>query len=387
MQLQKLKLCDIVPYDNNPRKNDEAVKLVAESIKQCPYIAPIIVDEDGVILAGHTRYKALQQLGYKEAEVIVKNNLTSEQKKKYRLLDNKTGEFAEWDFDLLAQELEGLDFGDLDLDWGIDFTQGKANIADDNYSQGNIVEPKSKLGDIYQLGRHRLMCGDCNIEQNRNLLLDGAKIELVYTDPPYDMDMGGGGCFGQSMTNIKKEIADIIHFDPYSLKWLNDFPAGSLYVWTSKNGVPKYFDIFKNAAGFSILTWVKTNPVPFTHGSFLPDTEYCLYFRRKNATWNNSLKPTEIYRRSYISKKETRMEDGGDRHPTIKPLDMVSDKIRISSTEGGNVFDPFGGSGTTLIACEALGRCCYMMEIDPAYCDVIIDRWEKYTGRTAQKVV
>lgn len=206
MQLQKLKLCDIVPYDNNPRKNDEAVKLVAESIKQCSYIAPIIVDEDGVILAGHTRYKALQQLGYKEAEVIVKNNLTSEQKKKYRLLDNKTGEFAEWDFDLLAQELEGLDFGDLDLDWGIDFTQGKANIADDNYSQGNIVEPKSKLGDIYQLGRHRLMCGDCNIEQNRNLLLDGAKIELVYTDPPYDMNMGGGGCFGQSMTNKKRRL-------------------------------------------------------------------------------------------------------------------------------------------------------------------------------------
>lgn len=158
MELQTLKIKDIHPYERNARKNDQAVDAVAKSIEQCSYVAPIVVDENHVILAGHTRWKALKKLGRTECECIVKDGLTEEQKKKYRLLDNKTNELAGWDFDLLTDELDGLDFGDLKLDWGVG--QKEPDVFEDNYNPVIPEEPKSKLGRIYQLGRHRLMCGD-----------------------------------------------------------------------------------------------------------------------------------------------------------------------------------------------------------------------------------
>ena len=184
MQLITMKLKDIRPYPNNPRKNDTAVEAVAESIRQCGYVAPIIVDENGVILAGHTRYKALKALGRSEAEVVVKEGLTEEQKKKYRLLDNKTNELADWDLELLAQELEGLDFGDLDLDWGIEL-EGLKEVQEDDYDIVPPEQPKAKMGDIYQLGRHRLMCGDSTKKEDVETLVNGTKVDMLLTDPPY----------------------------------------------------------------------------------------------------------------------------------------------------------------------------------------------------------
>lgn len=145
MQIEKIKIADIKPYERNARKNDQAVDAVAESIRQCEYIAPIIVDENHVILAGHTRWKALKKLGYKDAECVVKPGLSEEQKQKYRLLDNKTAELADWDFDLLADELEGLDFGDLDLDWGLsipDFSDGESYDESSSEKSDTIVCPK-----------------------------------------------------------------------------------------------------------------------------------------------------------------------------------------------------------------------------------------------------
>ncbi len=161
MDIIKLKIADIVPYDKNPRKNDGAVDAVAESIKQCGYCAPIVIDEDNVILAGHTRLKALKKLKYKECECVRKVGMTEEQKRKYRLLDNKTNELAEWDMDLLKGELDGLDF--LDFDFGFDIADESAPqaiVEDDAPEVDNQAEPITKLGDIWQLGRHRLMCGD-----------------------------------------------------------------------------------------------------------------------------------------------------------------------------------------------------------------------------------
>ena len=159
MELKTIPISDIKPYKNNPRKNDKAVDAVAESIKQCTYVAPIIVDENNVILAGHTRYKALKKLERKEVECIIKEGLTEDQKKKYRLLDNKTNELADWDFDLLADELPGLDLSAFDFDWGLR-DELDTSVVEDNYDPVLPAEPKSKLGDVYQLGDHRLMCGD-----------------------------------------------------------------------------------------------------------------------------------------------------------------------------------------------------------------------------------
>lgn len=245
------------------------------------------------------------------------------------------------------------------------------------------AEPIVKLGDIWQLGRHRMMCGDSTDKETVQSLICGADIDMVFTDPPYDMEMGGKGCFKKSMDNCKDRIDDIIRFDPYVLSYLPELKINSFYVFTSKNGIVKYLDIFKEL-NYDILCWCKTNPVPFTSGSFLPDVEYLLYFSRKGRIWNNSLKPTSIYKKYYVTQKlQGRIDGGGDLHPTMKPTEIVADKIKINSNNGGIVLDIFGGSGTTLAVCEQIDRICYTLELDPKYCDVIIKRWENLTGKKA----
>lgn len=191
MELKTLKIAEIKPYKKNARKNDEAAKTVAKSIEQCTYIAPIIVDENNVILAGHTRWKAMKLLGRDECECIVKEGLTEEQKKKYRLIDNKTNELASWDFDMLADELEGLDFGDIDLDWGVVEEPEEKEAVEDDCEVVILEEPKAKLGQIYQLGRHRLMCGDSTNKEDVKRLLNGEKADMVFTDPPYGVNVKG----------------------------------------------------------------------------------------------------------------------------------------------------------------------------------------------------
>lgn len=384
-ELRRVKIDEIIPYPNNPRLNNDAVAAVAESIKQCSYIAPIIVDEDMVILAGHTRWKALKKLRRKECEILVQSGLTEEQKKKYRLLDNKTNEFALWDDELLSEELDGLDFEGFDFGFDLDFgEETEVEVTEDDVPElDEEAEPTTKLGDIWQLGRHRLMCGDSTDKATVEMLMDGNKADMVFTDPPYDMEMGGQGCFKKSMDNCKDRIDDIIRFDPYVLSYLPTMDVNSFYIFTSKNGVVKYLDIFKEL-NYDILCWCKTNPVPFTSGSFLPDVEYLLYFSRKGRIWNNSLKPTSVYKKYYVTQKlQGRKDGGGDLHPTMKPTEIVADKIRINSNKDGVVLDIFGGSGTTLAVCEQLDRVCYTMELNPRYCDVIIKRWENLTGEKA----
>ena len=177
-ELRKVKIDEIIPYPNNPRLNDDAVEAVAESIKQCSYIAPIIVDEDMVILAGHTRYKALKKLRRKECEILVQSGLTEEQKRKYRLLDNKTNEFALWDDELLSEELDGLDFEGFDFGFDFGDEEEETEIVEDEAPEvDEDAEPIAKLGDIWQLGRHRLMCGDSTDKETVQALIDGASID------------------------------------------------------------------------------------------------------------------------------------------------------------------------------------------------------------------
>lgn len=177
MKTITLKLDEITLYKNNPRKNDGAVEAVMESIKQCGYIAPIIVDENYEILAGHTRYKALKKLGWSEVECVIKEGLTEEQKKKYRILDNKTNELAEWDFELLEQEIEGLDFSGIELDWGLSEEKEEVEVVEDDFDVEKELENtttiNTQLGDIYILGEHRLMYGDSTSIEDVNKLMNG----------------------------------------------------------------------------------------------------------------------------------------------------------------------------------------------------------------------
>lgn len=197
IKLEKINIDLIKPYNKNPRNNNDAVEIIIKSIKQCEYISPIILDENNIILAGHTRFKALKKLGYKEVECIIKIGLTEKQKKKYRILDNKTSEIAKWDYEILKDELKDLDFEDLDLDldWGLnnlyDFEENSKESIEDDYEENLPLEAKSKYGDIYQLGNHRLMCGDSTNENDISKLMNGKIADMILTDPPYNINYEG----------------------------------------------------------------------------------------------------------------------------------------------------------------------------------------------------
>ena len=397
MQIVYKKVNDLIPYINNSRTHsEEQVNQIVASINEFGFTNPLLIDEKDSIIAGHGRLMASKKLGMEEVPCIVLEGLTEAQKKAYIIADNKMALNAGWDDELLKIELENL----KELDFDLELTGFNVDELDDilgkNEEEKEIIEdevpevpeePKAKLGDIYQLGNHRLMCGDSTKIEDVEKLMNGAKADMVFTDPPYDMSMGGQGCFKSSMDNCKERIDNIINFDPYVISYLANMDIPTYYICTSKDGVPKYMDIFKEH-NFNILVWCKTNPVPFTAGTFLPDIEYIMYFSKKGKKiWNNSLKPTDTYKKYYISKKLQGREDAGeDLHPTMKPIELISNKIRISSNENGVVLDIFGGSGSTLIACEQLNRKCYMMELDEHYVSVIIERYINFTGNDVYRL-
>lgn len=383
MNIIEMSIAEVKPYEKNPRKNDQSVDKVANSIKEFGFKVPIVVDKNNIIVCGHTRYKAAKKLGLSVVPCVVADDLTEEQIKAYRLADNKVGEDSLWDMDLLSEELG--DILDLDMsDFGFDLMEEEPEeVVEDDFVGELPEEPKAKLGDIYQLGNHRLMCGDSTSVTDVEKLIGGNKIELVLTDPPYNMGYSGAGIIKETTKNVRERIKDIIDFDAHSISYLASMDVGSVYIFTSKDLIPEYFNIF-DGWKFNILTWVKTNNPPMCNNNFLPDIEYMLYFHKgKGRVWNNGLRPLDIYRKAYFSSRQEGHEEAGDVHPTMKPLKLLTDKIQISSSKNGNVLDIFGGSGSTLIACEQLERNCYMMELDPRYVDVIIARWEKFTGKKA----
>lgn len=387
IEIKYISLNLLKPYKNNPRINDDSVEAVAKSIKKFGFKVPLVIDKDFNIVCGHTRYKASQKLGLEEVPCIIADDLTPSQLKAFRLADNKVGENSTWDFTKLEQELSEI--GDIDMsefgfDLDFDDDEEEKEIVEDEVP--NVPEePKSKLGDIYQLGNHRLMCGDSTDEEQVKELVGGEHIELLMTDPPYNMKFNGAGFVNKINNNVKARIKNMIDFDPEKIRYLANSNIGSMYIFTSKDLIKKYLEIFDNWK-FNLLIWEKTNTPPMVNNNFFADIEYLLYFHKGKRIWNNKLKPIDIYKKFYISPFGQGKKDAGtDLHPTMKPIKLLSDKIRISSSENGIVLDLFGGSGSTLIACEQLNRKCYMMELDPHYIDVIIQRWENFTGKKAIK--
>ena len=374
MEIIKLKITEIKPYEKNPRKNDGAVDAVAESIKQCGYCAPIVIDEDNVILAGHTRLKALKKLKYKECECVRKVGMTEEQKRKYRLLDNKTNELAEWDIDLLKGELDGLDF--LDFDFGFDITdlsEPKEVVEDVAPEVDEDSEPITQLGDIWQLGRHRLMCGSSLLQTDIDKLLGGVKCELTFTDPPYQLETQGGGILkkANSMKQIKQNGVDT--FDPSMLILQSET---NIYCH-NKPLIKKYIELAEtNNQPYDLCFYKKLCTVPNYKGHMMTDCEYIAIIGKQDP--NKGL-PKETYSKCYIGKK-----DHDNELSYSKPVELCAKYIRLFGKK--DILDLFGGSGSTLIACEQLNRTCYMMELDPKYCDVIVKRWENFTGNKAKKI-
>lgn len=380
MNITMLKIDALKPYDKNPRKNDEAVKYVAESIKQFGFKVPIVIDKHNVIVAGHTRYKAAKQLGIDEVPCIVADDLTEEQVKAFRLADNKVAEAAEWDFGLLGDELEGI--FDIDMEaFGFEFDiEEEKEVVEDEFEGELPEEPKSKLGDVYQLGRHRLMCGDSTNVTDVEKLMGGELADMLLTDPPYNVDYEGKTKDKLKIENDKMENDNFRQFliDAFNNANLVMKAGAVFYIWHADlegyNFRGACFDV-----GWKVrqcLIWNK-NTMVMGRQDYHWKHEPCLYGWKDGAghLWAADRKQTTILNFD----RPTR----NDLHPTMKPISLFDYQIKNNTKGGDIVLDLFGGSGTTIMACEQNGRRGYSMEFDPRYVDVIIARWEEFTGEKA----
>jgi DNA modification methylase len=370
-----------------------------------------------VILSGHTRLKALKKLKYKETEVLQITGLTDEQKRKYRILANKTGERAEWDLNKLEIELDGLDFEGYDFDFdGIEIENNEpAEVVEDDYNEEPPAEPKAKLGDIYQLGSHRLICGDSTDPAVIDRLMDGVKADMLFTSPPYsDMREYNGGK-DLSVSNISKFIGA---YKPYT-----DYQCVNLGIQRKNHEIVQYWDEYIAKArecGYKLLAWNVWDKMEcgsigqqsaffpirhewiFVFGTEFYEINLTQQKKSQSITAKGSPKGTNTRRQADGS---LRRSSRGDRshplkqmesvlqltpvkvhdidHPAPFPVQLPAEYIKAMTDEGGTVIEPFGGSGSTLIACEQLNRKCYMVELDPKYVSVILQRYINFKGSDA----
>lgn len=382
MEITKVKASELIPYANNPRKNDKAVDAVIESIKQCGYITPIVCDEDMVVMAGHTRLRAIKKLYGKdrEVDVIICAGLSEEQKKKYRLLDNKTNEFAEWDMEKLIEELEGLDFGDFDFGFDLGDITEDPEAVDDDFDEELPEEPVSKQGDIYQLGRHRLMCGDSTSVTDVEALTGGVKMDLLLTDPPYNVDYVGKTKDALKIQNDHMEDSNFREFlrDAFLTADTVMKEGACFYIWHADSEGYNFRGACRDVDWTvrQCIIWAK-NTMVMGRQDYQWKHEPCLYGWKAGAghLWASDRKQTTILNFDRPTKS--------DLHPTMKPIPLFDYQIKNNTKGGDAVLDLFGGSGTTLMACEQNGRVAYLMELDPRYVDTIIKRWETFTGQKA----
>lgn len=382
MNIIQKRLEDLVPYKNNPRNNDEAVSYVAESIKEFGFKVPIIVDKNNVIVAGHTRYKASKKLGINEVPCLVADDLTEEQIKAFRLADNKVSEIATWDFDKLELELSDLDL-DMEL-FGFESLEDEdesQETVEDEYEVELPAEPRAKLGDVYLLGNHRLMCGDSTEVSQVSKLMDGNKADMVFTDPPYALfgnSTGVAGVTDDKMTrpfflSIFQRLKENTKLFGHIYACCDWHSAFSLQAMAKQAGLTE-----KN-----LCIWDKGDG---GLGAMYQQCYEMVWFYANSPLATKTAGKTKSGERTVNGKPNIwryPRENSNRVHNAQKPLKMVEFAISNSSDKGEKVLDLFGGSGTTLIACEELNRQCFMMELDPKYVDVIIERWEQFTGKKA----
>ena len=376
MNIVQRKVSELVPYSKNAKKHDKTqIANVAESIKQYGFVQPLVIDKDSVIVIGHCRALAAKKLGMETVPCVCVDDLTPEQVNALRLVDNKSNE-SDWDMDLLADELPELDLSAFDFDWGLSEITEEV-IEDEAPEVDEDAEPIAKLGDIWQLGRHRLVCGDSTDKATVELLMDGKKADMVFTDPPYGVSYTGGLQFKNG--TVEKNNREMIKNDDVDIyedvfRILSQFSNGACYVWfagtkaaTLYNAAEKYGEIH------ALIIWVKNGGYGALNANYKQKHEPCLYWKPKNAKLNFCGATTET------TVWEVNKDGVNEYHPTQKPIALPAKAISNHDVE--TVLDLFGGSGSTLIACEQLNRTCYMMELDERYVSVIINRYLNFTGR------
>jgi site-specific DNA-methyltransferase (adenine-specific) len=336
-------------------------------------LRPIVIDENNMVLGGNMRLKACLEAGLTDVPVIHANNLSEEKKKEFIVKDNVG--YGEWDWDDLANNWDAQEL----TDWGLDipnFDVNNLEAEEDDFAvPDGGTETDIVLGDLFEIGEHRLLCGDSTDSDQVAKLMNGQKADMVFTDPPYKLETKGG-CKGDIGQGLKKQGADIefiANFEPTEflqvLPLIFDKNKLNSYIFCNKELLPDYLVWARDSGySFNVLIWKKPNAIPIGD-SHRPDIEYLLLFR-KSAIWNNGLKDVN-YSRCLEFGRETGL------HPTMKPIELISNEMKISSNENSLVFDFFLGSGSTMVASHQLKRKCYGMELDPKYCQVIVDRMQK----------
>ena len=371
------KISELVAYGNNPRINDEAVDAVAASIQAFGFRNPILIDSNNVIVAGHTRLKASQKLGIEEVPCIVIDDLTDDEVRALRLADNKTAELARWDMGKLSEEIKNIDM-DL-LQFGFEDLLDKIDddTEEDDFDEADELPevPYAKQGDVFLLGNHKVICGDSTDESVVDKLIDGKQIDMIFTDPPYNVDIENAD--GLTIQNDNQSDEDFYNF---LLKAFNNMfrvikPGGSIYCFHADSEGFNFRKAFKEA-GFKLaecLIWVK-NSLVLSRQDYHWRHEPCLY------GWKEGASHYFIDDRAQDTVWEYDKPKKNDLHPTMKPIPLVARAIKNSSRRNENILDLFGGSGTTLIASEQVGRNALLVELDERYVDVIVKRYIKYTG-------
>lgn len=420
---------ELIPYENNARINDDAVKFVANSIKEFGFKNPIIIDANNVIIAGHTRLKAAQSLGIEKVPCIIADDLTEDQIKAFRIADNSTAAVAEWDMEKLLKELENIDtdmsqYGLMETVKALERELEK-EAEEDEYVIPEEIAPRVHRGEIWQLGRHRLMCGDSTKEEDVVKLMDGNLADMVMTDPPYNVAIVGGN-HTLSPEERKRQGGKVIENDKMDSMQFREFlinaffcmgsnlkKGGAFYIWfASREHIN--FETALNQCGFQVkqeLIWVKNSLVmgmqdyqwkhePCLYGwkegaahYFVDDRTQCTVLEDKGLDFKKMKKEelVALLNKVYSDKTSTTIihenrPSRNELHPTMKPVSLFGRLIKNSSKQNEKVLDLFGGSGTTIIACEQLNRDAYVMEFDEKYATVIVDRWEKLTKKKAVKI-
>jgi DNA modification methylase len=386
MKLENLRIADLTPDPKNARQHDDKnLKAIMGSLKEFGQRKPIVITEAGTIVAGNGTVEAAKRLGWSDIEVVrVPADWTDAQVKAFAIADNRTAELANWNQEVLTSQLLELEAEGWELsEFGFEPLEMPVNpgeVLEDEVPE--TAPTRVALGDIWQLGNHRLICGDSSDPEMVKALMGDKKAELVFTDPPYRMNLGDGSdqWVGKAAIKVGESIKDIIDFDP--IPFLESLPSYfdktmNSFIFCNKDLVPDYLNwALSKGYPFNILFWKKPNALPLG-GQHRPDLEYII-FVRKSAIWNDALAGV-----SYSKCLEFSRENSTT-HPTMKPVQLIVNQLLISSNKGGIVVDPFLGSGSTLVAAEQTGRLCYGFELEPKYCDIILTRWEKLTGQKAE---
>jgi DNA modification methylase len=394
MNYKKIEISKLMPYENNARTHSEAqLNRIAESISEFGFINPILIDKEYGIIAGHGRMMAAKQLGIDKVPCLFVEHLSEEQKRAYIIADNKLALDAGWDYDILESEMKALQEMDFDLEL-TGFTEdeiagiiklGTEEEYEDDFDPEEALpeEAVTKPGDIWQLGEHILACGDSTNSEDMKRLVDDRVVDLIVTDPPYNVTYKGRTKKRREIENDHQPTDDFTAFLEATFKNMSEWlkPGGVFYIWHADRMRKAFIEAMEgaNLSMREVLVWIK-NRMVFGPQDYHWQHEPCLYGWKDGATHYFIDDRTQTTVMQY-DKPAKSIE-----HPTMKPIELIAKQIQNSSRTNEVVLDPFGGSGTTLIACEHLKRKCLTMELDPRYCDVIVKRWEELTGQKAERL-